>query len=884
MGLHKTALKAIIPDNKRFFLLLIMAFLLFSPKKLTAQCAGTDGTLTVCDIANPANQSIDLFLSLGGAPSAGGTWTDPLQTGALDPVTGILNIWNIHLSGVYNFTYTINNGCADNTAVVTVTVGGYSGIPSPDGSACNDDQQVNLFQFFVGTPPDPHQNGTWHDDDNSGALQGSTLNATLSGLGTFHFTYTMAAVGSCPATSSTISVTVFRVPKPGIPSDILLCNTVDFSLLTNVNLADFLSGEDANGHWSEGGTSELSSPFDPFIDIQNIYNTFGLGTYDFTYTVYPANPVCAIKQATISLIIEAPIDFTGAEFTVESDICENQIGTSTFSAVLTQPTLPVPAGPYTITYTVTGTTPFSHNATASYNVDNELLLPLNASYFPAVGAYNVTITNIRYLGNNGACENIINASDDLNIYAIPKINSATIAISPVCQNSDVVVTLSGTNNLGTGNYQVTYDLTGSNIVSGQIIVLNTTAGTGTFTIPAAMVPNSGTTTIKFTNIVNLATGCSNTSTLIKPFVINPIISVTANVSVDDVCEGQPVTAVLSGLANLGSITIGYGLSGANPSVEQSINVNATGGNAVFTIPPALLLSTGNTTLTILSITNTVTGCPVTINFMSDDFIINATPDAPVSNNAEFCKADNATIAQLSPAGQQYSWFATATGGTPLADSTLLVTGNYFVAEVNGTTGCSSVRTGISVVVIEVPVPILNPEGENFCGIDNPTLLDLANNTDAPAGIVWFDAASGGNQLTDADLLQQGLTYYGYGSSGATNCLSEEVLAVTVTLTDCDDTDYNFFIPDGFSPNGDSVNDVFQIPEIEFLFPDYTLEIYNRYGNLMFKGNINKPSWDGKNTQDGNLIDGTASNGVYFYVVDFNKNNAEPRQGFLYLNR
>lgn len=118
-------------------------------------------------------------------------------------------------------------------------------------------------------------------------------------------------------------------------------------------------------------------------------------------------------------------------------------------------------------------------------------------------------------------------------------------------------------------------------------------------------------------------------------------------------------------------------------------------------------------------------------------------------------------------------------------------------------------------------------------------------------------------------------------------MSKEVLAVTVSLTDCSTNpvvDYDFFIPDGFSPNGDGVNDTFNIPNIEFVYPDYTLEIYNRYGNLLFKGDKNKPDWNGKNPTENNLIDGVSPNGVYFYVVNFNKNNTPPKQGRVYLNR
>lgn len=151
-------------------------------------------------------------------------------------------------------------------------------------------------------------------------------------------------------------------------------------------------------------------------------------------------------------------------------------------------------------------------------------------------------------------------------------------------------------------------------------------------------------------------------------------------------------------------------------------------------------------------------------------------------------------------------------------------------------------------------------------------------------MAWYDAVDNGNLLTSTTLLVDKATYFGFDLSNATSCISENYLEVTVSLLDCDTSQYKFFIPDGFSPNGDNVNDTFKIPDIEFLYPNYTLEIFNRYGSVMFKGNINKPDWDGKNSESAGFGDGIAPNGVYFYIINFNKDNRRAEQGRLYLNR
>ncbi|MNG37779.1 hypothetical protein D3C84_1252340 [compost metagenome] len=53
---------------------------------------------------------------------------------------------------------------------------------------------------------------------------------------------------------------------------------------------------------------------------------------------------------------------------------------------------------------------------------------------------------------------------------------------------------------------------------------------------------------------------------------------------------------------------------------------------------------------------------------------------------------------------------------------------------------------------------------------------------------------------------------------------------------------------------------------------------------MYRSYKNKPGWDGINYETQGLSHGVAPNGVYFYILNFNKGNKPPQQGRLYLNR
>jgi gliding motility-associated-like protein len=69
---------------------------------------------------------------------------------------------------------------------------------------------------------------------------------------------------------------------------------------------------------------------------------------------------------------------------------------------------------------------------------------------------------------------------------------------------------------------------------------------------------------------------------------------------------------------------------------------------------------------------------------------------------------------------------------------------------------------------------------------------------------------------------------------------------------------DFFIPEGFSPDGDGVNDVFVIRGAESL--TISLKVYDRWGDLVFEKLPYKNDWDGSSNH-GKLQDGT-----YYYVV------------------
>ncbi len=69
-------------------------------------------------------------------------------------------------------------------------------------------------------------------------------------------------------------------------------------------------------------------------------------------------------------------------------------------------------------------------------------------------------------------------------------------------------------------------------------------------------------------------------------------------------------------------------------------------------------------------------------------------------------------------------------------------------------------------------------------------------------------------------------------------------------------------PNSFSPNGDKINDVWEIPFLDD-FPNCHVQVYSRWGQIVFEttGYSFTKSWDG--TLNGNLVNA----GTYYYVIE-----------------
>ncbi|MFT7298742.1 MAG: gliding motility-associated-like protein [Sphingobacteriales bacterium] len=92
----------------------------------------------------------------------------------------------------------------------------------------------------------------------------------------------------------------------------------------------------------------------------------------------------------------------------------------------------------------------------------------------------------------------------------------------------------------------------------------------------------------------------------------------------------------------------------------------------------------------------------------------------------------------------------------------------------------------------------------------------------------------------------------------------------------------FVLPEGFSPNGDEINDLFVIEGIQN-HPNNSIVVFNRWGNKVFFANPYNNSWDGKSAFGIRIGGDDLPIGTYFYILDLGDNTAAIK-GTIYLNR
>ena len=190
----------------------------------------------------------------------------------------------------------------------------------------------------------------------------------------------------------------------------------------------------------------------------------------------------------------------------------------------------------------------------------------------------------------------------------------------------------------------------------------------------------------------------------------------------------------------------------------------------------------------------------------------------------------------------------------------------------------------TIDLLPIPTVTLLPEAikcnEGF-GSASFNLMDVVSDTLDASRIIGFY-----NSLSDLQANENELFF----PENYVSLSNPQTIFVKVTGIPCYEV-YQFdisvencppIIPQGFSPTDDGVNDWFNIQGLYNVFLNHKLEIYNRYGVLIFEGD-NATPWNGKSNRGLNSVGTLLPVGTYYYILYLNDPNFTPFQGWVYMS-
>jgi len=189
--------------------------------------------------------------------------------------------------------------------------------------------------------------------------------------------------------------------------------------------------------------------------------------------------------------------------------------------------------------------------------------------------------------------------------------------------------------------------------------------------------------------------------------------------------------------------------------------------------------------------------------------------------------------------------ATIAVNNPQAVST---TGKYYIKGITAE-GCSVVSTAVSVSVAPGAEFILAPAYT----VESPAVINLTELVDSRYQYTYWRDSLATIVLQKPEGVDSSGTYYIKGTAN-TGCFAVKPVSVVITPP--------IKVPNVFSPNGDGINDTWVIPYLQ-LFSSAIVEIYNRYGQPVFKSTGYYTPWNGKlNGKDLPI-------GTYYYIIKLN---------------
>lgn len=725
----------------------------------------------------------------------GNTGTDSLLTGLC--------------AGTYTGIVTSASGCSD---TVTATVNSGSSVliaPSKTNVTCN-------------------------------GLNNGTASVTVSG-NTGALTYTWNPSVSFTSAASSLSPGTYTVTI----NEVNACTYYESFIITEPQPISLISaGYDAtcfnvcNGQGvvaPSGGTTPFTYLWQQTGSTQPAASNLCAGTHCVTVT--DANGC----QEDTCVLINEPTDISLDTATVSS-ICNQANGSATITALGGN-------GSYTYSWSEGSQTPTAINLTpGSYCVKvtdmkgcaDSVCIPVSNIPGVAITSSSSTGTTCSYTCDGQAQ---VNAAGGIApyTYSWTSIPSTSQNVTNLCAGTYTVIVTDSDNCKDTVSISVTEPDTilvspsaAPTICIGESATLSATAtgGTGTFTYSwSPSGPSvSPTVTTNYSVIAYDANGCTSDT---YPVTVNVNPPITVDLPTPfPVCPG-------------GSVTLTATATGGNSNYTYTWTPGNTSGSSLTLTP------TTQATYTVEVNDN----CGTPFDTASAIITINTTSAVVMTvDSTEGCTPFCVQLKDETPGSLSSAW---TINGKAFSGSTLEFcsdTAGVFDVQLSviAANGCSG-----STFTAGMFTAHGTPTAEFIFEPEEVTILDprvqFQNQSVGGTSYFW--------NIEDSILLSFDLLH----NFSDTGCY-----LVTLTARNefgCEDTsekeicikeDFAIYIPQAFSPNGDGLNEVFNIQGFGIPESEFTLRIYNRWGELIYETKSVENGWDGKGAQED----------VYVYQVSY----------------